>query len=100
MVATKARNSMKQYMKDKPTKWGYKLFVLADASTAYTWNFFVYKGKSEFNPGQGLSYSSVMDLLPFPLLGGGATHCSQTIFTPALPSFRIYPKKTLVVVGP
>lgn len=31
MVATKAKTGMTQYMKDKPTKWGIKLFVLAES---------------------------------------------------------------------
>ncbi|KAM9364797.1 uncharacterized protein KZ484_010977 [Pholidichthys leucotaenia] len=36
MVAMKAKTGMMQYMKDKPTKWGMKLFVLAESSSGYT----------------------------------------------------------------
>ncbi|CAJ1064701.1 piggyBac transposable element-derived protein 4-like [Xyrichtys novacula] len=45
ILATKAHTGMTQYMKAKPTKWGFKLFVLADSSNSYTVDFAVYTGK-------------------------------------------------------
>ncbi|XP_026161494.1 piggyBac transposable element-derived protein 4-like isoform X2 [Mastacembelus armatus] len=81
IVATKAQISLKQYIKEKPTKWGYKIFVLRDTSIGYTWNFFVYTGKRESPRGHGLSYSAVMDLMPFPLLGTGYTLYTDNFYT-------------------
>ena len=46
MVPFKGRLSLKQYMKDKPVKFGIKIWVLADAVTSYCYNFDVYVGKN------------------------------------------------------
>ncbi|KAJ8349302.1 hypothetical protein SKAU_G00244320 [Synaphobranchus kaupii] len=70
MVATKARIGFKQYMKAKPTKWGFKLFVLSDACNGYMCDFNVYTGKQKSPTGKGLSYDSVINLLT-PYLGTG-----------------------------
>uniref|UniRef100_A0A3Q0RWA5 PiggyBac transposable element-derived protein domain-containing protein n=1 Tax=Amphilophus citrinellus TaxID=61819 RepID=A0A3Q0RWA5_AMPCI len=62
MVASKARVIFKQYMKDKPVRWGFTLFVLADSRNGYTWDFFVYEGKTDHTSGKGLSYDAVTKL--------------------------------------
>ncbi len=58
-------------MKDKLTKCGFKLFVLTDGQSGCTWNFFVYRCKSDTPQTEGLSYTSVMNLMKFDLLGKG-----------------------------
>nr|XP_046253824.1 piggyBac transposable element-derived protein 4-like [Scatophagus argus] len=71
MVATKARTGMTQYMKNKPTKWGMKLFVLAESSSGYTIRFSIYTGRSMAASEHGLSYDVVMNLIRPSYLGTG-----------------------------
>ena len=46
MVKSKAHSHMVQYKQNKPVKWGFILWELADTS-GYTINFNVYTGKEE-----------------------------------------------------
>ena len=45
MVKNKGQFACKQYVRIKPVKWGFKLWVLPDSEMGYTWNFQVYRGK-------------------------------------------------------
>lgn len=58
MLATEAHTGMTQYMKVKPTKWGFKLFVLADRNNGYTVDFTVYTGKTQLPSVHGQFYTS------------------------------------------
>uniref|UniRef100_A0AAV2JMM5 PiggyBac transposable element-derived protein domain-containing protein n=1 Tax=Knipowitschia caucasica TaxID=637954 RepID=A0AAV2JMM5_KNICA len=72
MVATKARLSFKQYMRDKPTKWGLKWFVLAD-SNGYTLDFQLYTGNWPIAVGEYNSYMGGVDTSD-QMLGTNSVH--------------------------
>ena len=61
MVKSKARCHLVQYMRNKPCKWGFKYWVLADTS-GYTIDFELYTGKMERKGENGLAYDVVMQL--------------------------------------
>ena len=65
MVKFKGSIFFRQYLPAKPTTWGIKEFVLAEAKTGYALKSIVYTGKTSFqrNPGVSLSEQVVLDLL-------------------------------------
>lgn len=73
MVKSKHRSGIRQYIKNKPTKWGIKLWVLADSANGYTYDFDVYTGRrnADHAPSEnGLGYDVVMKLAE-PLVNQG-----------------------------
>ena len=46
MTKFKGRLGFKQYIKNKPTKWGIKVLVLSDATTGYVRCFQIYTGSA------------------------------------------------------
>ena len=46
MIPYKGRLSFKQYMKNKPTKWGIKVFVPSEATNGYIYRLQIYTGKN------------------------------------------------------
>ena len=65
MIPFKSRLGFKQYMKDKPTKWGIKVFTLCNSTNGYVYRLQVYTGKNLENsdPSVGLCSQVVLDLM-------------------------------------
>ena len=60
------RRIIVKYIKDKPTKWGIKLWILADSSNGYTCDFNIYRAAGREVSEHGLGYDVVMKLMqPF-----------------------------------
>ena len=69
MVKSKARCHLVQYMKNKPCKWGFKYWVIADSS-GYTVDFDLYAGKTVEKSLHGLAFDVVLCLCrPFTYQG-------------------------------
>ncbi|XP_056587765.1 piggyBac transposable element-derived protein 4-like [Triplophysa dalaica] len=99
MVTSEARTGLRKCIMDKPSNNGYKLFALSDCTSHYTWDFFVYEGKSCASQSQGLSYESVMTLVDENMLGTGYKLFVDQFYTsPTL--FRDLLHKSIWACGP
>ena len=66
MIGTRCRIAFLQYLPNKPTKFGIKVWVIAEAKTGYVLGFQIYTGASQDDQSKGLAYRVVMDLIePF-----------------------------------
>ena len=61
MVGYKGRDRMKQYLRSKPTRWGYKVWCLA--CDGYLLNFDVYKGKQQRQADNVSLHDTVLNLV-------------------------------------
>ena len=84
MVKSKAHSHMVQYMRNKPVKWGFKLWVLADTS-GYTIDFNVYTGKEE-STDHGLTFKVVVDLIEPFWFQGYEVYTNNYYSSPSLPN--------------
>ncbi|KAK7474848.1 hypothetical protein BaRGS_00033920 [Batillaria attramentaria] len=80
MVKYKGRLMFRQYMPMKPTKWGIKVWCLAESTTGYVANFQVYTGKEGRAPERGLGHRVVTDMT-VPLQGTQAQVYFDNFFT-------------------
>ena len=77
MVAYTGRVSFKQYIRNKPTPWGFKVWCCAEAETGYLLNFQVYTGKSNAQHAEhGQGYQVVRSMLQGHL---GKNHAETTL---------------------
>lgn len=49
VVPFTGRLLIKQHFPDKPTKWGIKIYALAESKSGYILNFYIYDGKNSLN---------------------------------------------------
>ena len=62
MIGFKGRLAFRQYMPAKPTKYGIKVWMAADAKNGFVANFDVYLGQDNQNRIHGLGYDIIMKM--------------------------------------
>ena len=70
LVKSKHRSGIRQFIANKPVKFGIELWVLVNSKTGYTFDFDVYIGTTEQKSQHGLGYDVVMKLAQ-PLINQG-----------------------------
>ena len=105
MIAYKGCLSFWQFMPAKPTKYGIKVWMAADAKNGYVSNFAVYLGQAENNRRRirGLGYDVVMKMTA-PFLNN-YRHIFSTIFSQVqgflitfLPKTHMHVERCVVII--
>jgi len=63
MIKFTGRSCMKQYIKQKASKWGFKAFILAEARSGYVYDWILYEGKQGPTPKKNLAANIVTQLV-------------------------------------
>lgn len=100
IVKSKHRSGIRQFIKNKPVKFGLKLLVLADSLNGYTIDFNVYAGKNgnEEIHENGLGYHVVRKLMTL-FFGQGYTTCTKITFIARATFFQICSTRLSIVAG-
>ena len=95
IVKSKHRSGIRQYIKNKPVKFGIKLWVLADSNNGYTCDFNVYAGKNgeKYDNNNGLGYITVWTLCK-PLFNQGYQVFYDNFYTSPQLVVDLYEKGT------
>ncbi|KAH8042712.1 hypothetical protein HPB51_025544 [Rhipicephalus microplus] len=94
MVKSKGRSGIRQYLRDKIVKWGYKLWVLTDSNSGYTVQFSVYTGKRETPSVNGLAFDVVTSLCEM-YFDQGYTLFMDNFYTSTSLFLQLLERKTL-----
>jgi hypothetical protein len=84
MVPFKGRSFMKQYLKDKPCKWGFKIWALCCGRTGYFASVAVYAGKGSTTAVHGLATDSVTTVVDAGAVSKGSVVFMDRWFTSPL----------------
>ena len=85
MIAFKGRDKFKQYIKSKPTRWGYKVWCIA--GDGYLLGFNVYTGKSTISSPSteaSIIHQSVISLIQPYYNRGHILYCDNLFTSPVL----------------
>ena len=97
LVGFRGRCKFRVYMPMKPDKYGLKMWILSDSSTAYVQNAQIYLGKTGNLPEVGLAQRVVHDLSR-PLEGSGRNITCDNFFT-SIPLAQSLLQKKLTILG-
>ena len=79
MVGFRGRFIWKQYIQNKPTKWGIKCFTLADSSNGYVLNILVYTGRDTLEETENSQLPQPARVVMH--LADQYLHCGHHLFT-------------------